>query len=157
MIKDEKDAYYQILSFGLWWTSVIYKTRLFLAKKFTLELFWRTIYSTIKKRIVCWTTHFLEENIEVYEEVHEDLIIKEEPKIKIVEEINEDPIIEKDLEVEIVVTIKEEIIEKVVNDLDEVKLDDCNIQAPIILVGNTETKFIDFIGVERFDLIIDSY
>ena len=40
------------------------------------------------------------------------------------EEINEDPIIEKDLEVEIVETIKEEIIEEVVNDLDEVKLDD---------------------------------
>ena len=40
------------------------------------------------------------------------------------EEINEDPIIEIDLEVEIVETIKEEIIEEVVNDLDEVKLDD---------------------------------
>ena len=72
-------------------------------------------------------------------------------------EINEDPIIEKDLEVEIVETIKEEIIEEVVNDLDEVKLDDCNVQVPIILVGDIETKFIDFIGVERFDLIIDSY
>ena len=96
---------------------------------------------------------FLEENIEVYEEVHEDLIIEEEPKIKIVEEINEDPIIEKNLEVEIVETNKEEIIEEVVNDLDEAKLDDCNIQAPIILVGDIETKFIDFIEVERFDLI----
>ena len=57
----------------------------------------------------------------------------------------------------IVETIEEEIIEEVVNDLDEVTLDDCNIQAPIILVGDIETKFIDFIGVERFDLIIDSY
>ena len=73
------------------------------------------------------------------------------------EEINEDPIIEKNLEVEIVGTIKEEIIEEVVNDLDEVKLDNCNVQAPIILVGDTEIKFIDFIGVERFDVIIDSY
>ena len=44
---------------------------------------------------------FLEENIEFYEEVHEDLIIEEEPKIKIVEEINEDSIREKDLEVDI--------------------------------------------------------
>ena len=59
------------------------------------------------------------------------------------EEINKDPIIEKDHEVEIVETIKEEIIEEVVNDLDEVKLDDCNIQAPIILMGDNETKFID--------------
>ena len=73
------------------------------------------------------------------------------------EEINEDPIIENNLEVEIVETIKEEIIEGVFNDLDEVKLDDCNIQAPIILVGDIETNFIDFIGMERFDLIIDSY
>ena len=73
------------------------------------------------------------------------------------EKINEDPIIEKNLEVEIVETIKEEIIEEVVNDLDEVKLDDCNIQAPIILVGDTEIKFIDFIGVEKLDVIIDSY
>ena len=76
--------------------------------------------------------------------------------IKIVKEINEDPIIEKDLEVEIVETIKEEIIEEVVNDLNEIKLNDCNIQTPIILLEDTETKFIDFIGVEIFDLIIDS-
>ena len=73
------------------------------------------------------------------------------------EEINEGPIIEKTLKVKIVETIKEEIIEEVVNDFDEVKLDDCNGQAPIILVGDTETKFIDSIVVERFDLIIDSY
>ena len=73
------------------------------------------------------------------------------------EKINEDPIMEKDLKFEIVETFKEENIEEVVNDLDEVKLDDCNIQAPIILVGEIETKFIDFIGLERFDLIINSY
>ena len=73
------------------------------------------------------------------------------------EEINEDLIIEKDLKVKIVETIKKEIIEKVVNNLNEVKLDDHNIHAPIILVGDTKTKFIDFIGVERFDLIINSY
>ena len=73
------------------------------------------------------------------------------------EEINENPIIEKDLEVEIVETIKEEIIEEVVNDLDEVKLDDCNVQALIILVGDIETKFIDFIGADRFDSIVSSY
>ena len=73
------------------------------------------------------------------------------------EEINEEPIIEKGLTVEIVETIKEEIIEEVVKNLDEVKLDDRNIHAPIILVGDTKTKFIDFIGVERFDLIINSY
>ena len=78
-------------------------------------------------------------------------------KILLQKKVNEEPIIEKYLKVEIVETIKEEIIEKVVNDLGEVKLNDCNVQAPIILVGVIETKFIDFIGVERFDLIIDSY
>ena len=98
-----------------------------------------------------------EENIEISKEINEGLVIEEEPEIKIVEEINEDPIIEKDLEVKIVETIKKETIEEVVNDLDDVKLDDCNVQAPIILVGSTETKYIDFIGVERFDLIIESY
>ena len=72
-------------------------------------------------------------------------------------EINENPIIEKDLEVEVVETIKEEIIKEVVNDLDEVKLDDCNVQALIILVRDTKTKFIDFIGVDRFDSIVSSY
>ena len=98
-----------------------------------------------------------EKNVEIYEEINGGIIIEEDHEIKInVEEINEDPSIHKDLEVEIVETIKEEIIEEVVNDLDEIKLDDCNIQTPIILVGDTKTKFIDFIGVERFDLIIDS-
>ena len=98
-----------------------------------------------------------EENIEIFEEINEGLVIEEKPEIKIVEEINEDHIIEKDLEIEIVETIKEEIIQEVVNDLDEIKLDDYNIQTPIILLEDTEIKFIDFIGVERFDLIIDSY
>ena len=73
------------------------------------------------------------------------------------EKINEDPIIEKNLEVEIVETIKEEIIEEVVNDLDEVKLDDCNVQTPIILVGDIETEFIEFIGVDRFDSNLYNY
>ena len=100
---------------------------------------------------------FKEKNIEILKEINEGLVIEEKPKIKIVEENNEDPIIEKDLEVKIVESIEEEIIEKVVNDLDEVKLDNCNVQAPIILVRDTETKFIDFIGVDRFDSIASSY
>ena len=73
------------------------------------------------------------------------------------EEINEDPIMEKDFEVEIVEAIKEEIIEEVVNDLDEVKLDDCNVQTSIVLAGDTETEFIDFIGVDRFDSNLYNY
>ena len=97
---------------------------------------------------------FKEENIEIFEEINEGLVIEEKPEIKIVKEINENPIIEKDLEVKIVETIKEEIIKEVVNDLDEIKLDNCNVQAPIILVGDIETKFIDFIGVDRFYSIV---
>ena len=96
-------------------------------------------------------------NMEIFGEINEGLVIEEEPEIKILEKINEDPIIEKDLKVEIVETIKEEIIEEVFNYLEEVKLDDCNVQAPIILVGDTETKFIDFIGVDRFDSIVNFY
>ena len=84
--------------------------------------------------------------------------MEEDPKIKIiVEENNEDPIVEKGLEVEMVETIEDEIEEESFKDLDEVKLGDCNVQSPIILVGDTETNYINLIGVERFDLIIVSY
>ena len=163
MAKDEKDAYYQILSFELKKNLVVCNTRLLLAKNFTLKLFEEPYTPPLKEELHVEVNIVLEDyvevkekNIEIFEEINEGLVIEEEPKIKIVEEISEDPIIEKNLEVKIVETIKEEIIE-VVNNLDEVKLDDCNVQAPIILVGDTKTKFIDFIGVERFDVIIDSY
>ena len=146
MANDEKDVCYQILSFGLWRNLVVYNTRLLLAKKFILKLFLRAIYSTIKGRIACWSKYCSwrlcrsqRKKIEIYEEINEGIIIEEDHEIKInVEEINEDPSIRKDLEVEIVKTIKEEIIEEVVNDFDEIKLDDCNIQTPIILMGNIE-------------------
>ena len=136
-----------------------------LAKKFILKLFLRAIYSTINGRVASWSKYFSwrlyrsqRKNIEIYEEINEGIIIEEDHEIKNnVGEINEDPSIYKDLEVEIVETIKEKILEEVGNDLDEIKLDDCNNQTPIILVEDTETKFIDFIGVERFDLIIGSY
>ena len=101
---------------------------------------------------------FLEENIDISKEINECLVMEEDPKIKIiVEENNEDAIIEKGLEVEMVETIDDEIGEESFKDLNKVKLDDCNVHAPIILVGDTKTKSIDFIGVENFDLIIDSY
>ena len=83
--------------------------------------------------------------------------MEEKLEIKIVEEIDENPIIEKYLEVKMVEAIEDEDEEESFKDLDEVKLDDGNVQTPIILVGDTEIKFLDFIGVERFDLIIDSY
>ena len=98
-----------------------------------------------------------EENIEIFEEINDRLIMEEKLEIKIMEEIDENPIIEKYLKVEMVEAIEDEDEEESFKDLDEVKLDDGNVQAPIILVGDIETKFLDFIGVERFDLIIDSY
>ena len=67
-------------------------------------------------------------------------------KILLQKKINEDPIIEKYLKVEIVETIKEEIIEEVVNDLDEVKLDDCNVQTPIVLVGVPRQGLLILLG-----------
>ena len=71
-------------------------------------------------------------NIEIYEEINEGIILEEDHEIKInVKEINEDPSTHKDLKVKIVETIKDEIIKEVVNNLDEIKLDDCNIQTPI--------------------------
>ena len=163
MAKDEKNAYYQFYPLNWKKNLVVCNTRLLLAKNFTLKLFEEPYIPPLKEELHVEVNIVLEDYVEVkekyieiFEEINEGLVIEEEPKIKIVKEISEDTIIEKNLEVKIVETIKEEIIE-VVNNLDEVKLDDCNVQAPIILVGDIETKFIDFIGVERFDVIINSY
>ena len=92
----------KILSFGLWWTFVVYKTRLLLAKKFILELFW-IIFDCVEENIVLEDyVEVKEQNIEISEEINEGPVMDEDPKIKIIlEENNEDPIMEKDLEVEI--------------------------------------------------------
>ena len=157
MAKVEKDVCYQILSFELWRNLVVYNTRLLLTNKFILELFWRAIYSTIKGRIACWSKYCSwrlcrsqRKKIEIYEEINEGIIIEQGPEIKInVEEINENPSIHKDLEVEIVKTIKEEIIEEIVNDFDEIKLDDCNIQTPIVFNGKHWNKVYWFYWVGK--------
>ena len=73
------------------------------------------------------------------------------------EEINEYPIVNKFLEVEMVETIKKEIEDKFFKDLNVVNIVDCMPWASIILVGDSRPKFIDFIGFERFDAILDSY
>ena len=52
---------------------------------------------------------------------------------------------------------KEEIEEQIVQNLSEVKLDDCKSQDFIILVGGCLSNVIDFIRFERFNWIIDSY
>ena len=96
---------------------------------------------------------FHEENIEFSEEINEDIVIKEESKIKIVKEIIEDPFIEKDLEVEMIEIIEDESFK----DLNEIKLYDCQSQDPFILMISDTRKFIDFIGVDRFDSIVSSY
>ena len=73
------------------------------------------------------------------------------------EEINEYPTVNKFLEVEMVETIKKEIEDKFFKDLNVVNIVDCMPWASIILVGDNGPKFIDFIGFERFDAIVDSY
>ena len=99
-----------------------------------------------------------EQNIEIYEEINKGLVMEEDPQIKIiVEENNEDPIKEKVLEVKMVETIEEEIEEDSFMDLNEIKLYDCQSQDPFILVISNTPKFIDFIGVDRFDSIVSSY
>ena len=54
-------------------------------------------------------------------------------------------------------TIEEEIEEDSFKDLNEIKLYDCQSQDPFILVVSDTPKSIDFIGVDRFDLIVSSY
>ena len=84
--------------------------------------------------------------------------MEEDLQIKIiVEENNEDPIIEKDLEIKMVETIKEEIEEESFKDLNEMKSYDCQSQDIFILMMSNTPKFIDFIGVDRFDSIVSSY
>ena len=84
--------------------------------------------------------------------------MEEDLQIKIiVEENNEDPIIEKDLEIKMVETIEEEIEEESFKDLNEMKSYDCQSQVLFILMISNTPKFIDFIGVDRFDSIVSSY
>ena len=84
--------------------------------------------------------------------------MEEDPKIKIiVEENNEDPIKEKVLEVKMVETIEEEIEKEGFKNLNEIKSHNCQSQDPFILVVSDTLKFIDFIGVNRFDSIVSSY
>ena len=70
---------------------------------------------------------------------------------------NEYPIIEKNLEVKMVETIEEKIEEESFKDLNEIKSYDCQSQDPFILVVSDIPKFIDFIGVDRIDSIVNSY
>ena len=84
--------------------------------------------------------------------------MEEDPKIKIImEENNEDPIKEKVLEVKMVETIEEEIEKEGFKNLNEIKSHNCQSQDPFILVVSDTLKFIDFIGVNRFDSIVSSY
>ena len=54
-------------------------------------------------------------------------------------------------------TIEEEIEEDSFKDLNEIKLYDCQSQDPFFLVVSDTPKSIDFIGVDRCDLIVSSY
>ena len=54
-------------------------------------------------------------------------------------------------------TCEEEIEEEGFKDLNEIKSHNCQSQDPFILVVSDTPKFIDFIGVNRFDSIVSSY
>ena len=54
-------------------------------------------------------------------------------------------------------TIEEEIEVESFKDLNEIKSYDCKSQDPFILVVSNTLKFIDFIGVDRFDSIVSFY
>ena len=99
-----------------------------------------------------------EQNIEIFEEINEGLVMEEDRKIKIiVEKKNEYPIIEKNLEVKMVETIEEKIEEESFKDLNKIKSYDCQSQDPFILLVSNAPKFIYFNGVDRFNSIISSY
>ena len=49
-----------------------------------------------------------------------------------------------------------EIVENIVQDLNEPKLGDCRSEAHAISMVGDAPKFIDFVGFERFDSIINS-
>ena len=88
-----------------------------------------------------------------FEEINEGLVIEEKPEIKIVEEIKKDHIIEKDLEIKMAETIEEEIVKE----FNKIESNDYQYQDPFILVVSDTLKFIDFIGVDKFDSIVSSY
>ena len=54
-------------------------------------------------------------------------------------------------------TIEEEIKEESFKDINEMKSYDCQSQDPFILVVSDISKFVDFIGIGRFDSIVSSY
>ena len=50
-----------------------------------------------------------------------------------------------------------EIVEKNVKGLDEIKSNDFKNEDPIILVGSNIPKFINFIGIEIFNWVVNFY
>ena len=85
-----------------------------------------------------------EQNIEIFEEINEGIVMEEDHKIKIiVEENNEDPIIEKDLKVKMLETIEEEIEVEIIKEFNKSKSNDYQYQNPFILVViDTKVKLI---------------
>ena len=82
MTKDEKDACYQILSFELWWTFVIYKKNCYWPKLSYLN-FEEPYIPPLKEEL------HVEENT-----VFEDYVEVKEQNIEIFEEINEEVLLE---------------------------------------------------------------
>ena len=68
MAKHEREACYQLLSFGLWWAFVVHKTRLLLAKKFILDYFEEPNIPPLKEELHVEENIVLEDYVEVKEQ-----------------------------------------------------------------------------------------
>ena len=82
MTKDEKDACYQILSFGLWWILSYTKQDYYWPRSSHLNYFEEPYIPPSREELYVEKHIFLGENIEIFEEISEDIVIEEESEIK---------------------------------------------------------------------------
>ena len=73
MAMNEKDACYQILSFGLWRNLVVYNARLLLAMESYLNYFEEPYIPPLKKELHVEVNIVLEDYVEVKEKKYRDL------------------------------------------------------------------------------------
>jgi hypothetical protein len=122
------------------------------------------VFQEIDEEVKEKNIELIEKNGEYHENTVQELCVEDkiffidsieakDEKMEISEEINKDPIIEKDLEIEIVKAIKEDQLK--INSKGKSMTHKSN--NPIVFTINKVLQYVDFIGVERFDWVIDSY
>ena len=122
------------------------------------------VFQEIDEEVKEKNIELIEKNGEYHENTMQELCVEDniflkddteakDEKMEISMELNEDPIIEKDLEIDIVKAIEE----------DHFKINSTGKSMthksdnPIVFTSNKMLQYVDFIGVERFDWVIDSY